>query len=99
VIIALAQKRSNTSPKRPLAPWSESASELYRPSKLVPTFADRGVPRGQHDGFLWPYSRIFRLELLLCLSSSSSVILARLSGPPFQTYYFSENLVVPGIEP
>jgi hypothetical protein len=32
-------------------PWPESASELYRPSdsrlstKLVPTFADRGVPR------------------------------------------------------
>jgi hypothetical protein len=38
-------------------PWSESASELYRPSdlllsaKLVPTFADRGVSHGQCGGY------------------------------------------------
>jgi hypothetical protein len=38
-------------------------------------------------------------ELPLFHSGSSSVILARLSGPPFQTHYFSENLVAPGIEP
>jgi hypothetical protein len=37
-------------------PWLESARELYRPSdrrlstKLVPTFADRGVSRSQSDG-------------------------------------------------
>jgi hypothetical protein len=36
-----------------MTPWAESASELYRPSerclsaKLVPTFANRGVSRGQ----------------------------------------------------
>jgi hypothetical protein len=36
-------------------PWPESTSELYRPSdsrlsaKLVPTFADKGVSRGQHS--------------------------------------------------
>jgi hypothetical protein len=40
--------------------WPEYASELYRPSdrrlsaKLVPTFADREVPRGQRDGSLGP---------------------------------------------
>jgi hypothetical protein len=68
-------------------PWSESASELYRPSdsrlwaKLVPTFADRGVPRGQRDGSLRPYSRVSRPEPLLFLPSSSSVLLTRLSGP------------------
>jgi hypothetical protein len=35
-------------------PWPESASELYRPSrlsaKLMPTFADRGVSRSQRGG-------------------------------------------------
>jgi hypothetical protein len=51
-------------------PWSESASELYRPSdrrlsaKWLPTFAER-VPRGQRDGYLRPYSRFSRQELLL----------------------------------
>jgi hypothetical protein len=41
-------------------PWPESESELYRPSdrrlsaKLVPTFADKGVPRGERDGSLRP---------------------------------------------
>jgi hypothetical protein len=39
------------------------------------------------------------LEPLLFHSSSSSVTLTKLSGPPFQTHYFSENLVVPRIEP
>jgi hypothetical protein len=44
--------------------WLESASELHPPSdrrlsaKLVPTFADRGVPRGQRDGSLRPYSSL-----------------------------------------
>jgi hypothetical protein len=32
-------------------------------------------------------------------SSSSSVVLTRLEWTPFQTHYFSENLVVPEIEP
>jgi hypothetical protein len=46
--------------------WPESESELYRLSdhrlsaKLVPTFAERGVTRGQRDGSLWPYSRFSR---------------------------------------
>jgi hypothetical protein len=59
------------------APWPESASELYRPSyrrlyaKLVPTFADRRVPRGQRDGSLRPYSQISRPEPLLFLTTSS----------------------------
>jgi hypothetical protein len=48
------------------APRPESVSELYRPSdrrlsaKLVPTFSGWMVPRGQHDGSLWPYSRLSR---------------------------------------
>jgi hypothetical protein len=41
-------------------PWPESVSELYRPGdhrlseKLVPPFANRGVPSGQRDGSLRP---------------------------------------------
>jgi hypothetical protein len=66
-------------------PWPESASELYRPNdrrlsaKLVPTFVDRGVPHGQHDGSLQPHSWLSRLEPLLFLPSSSSVVLMRLN--------------------
>jgi hypothetical protein len=33
------------------------------------------------------------------LPNTSSFILMRLNGPPFQTHYFSENLVALGIEP
>jgi hypothetical protein len=41
-------------------PWHESTSELFRPSdrclsvNLVPTFADRGVSRGQRNGISRP---------------------------------------------
>jgi hypothetical protein len=43
-------------------------------AKLVPTFVNRGVPRGERYGFLRPYSRIFRPEPLLFLPSSSSIV-------------------------
>jgi hypothetical protein len=36
---------------------------------------------GQHGGSLRPYARFSRPEPLLFLSSSSSVLLTRLSGP------------------
>jgi hypothetical protein len=39
------------------------------------------VPRGQRDGSLRPYYRLSRPEPLHFLSSSSSVVLTRLSGP------------------
>jgi hypothetical protein len=68
-------------------PWPESASELYRPSdrclsaKLVPTFADRGYrvvsttdPYVRNLGYSMP-------EPLFFLSSSSTIVLSRLSGP------------------
>jgi hypothetical protein len=51
------------------------------------------MPRSQRDGSLRPYSRLFRPEPLLFLSSSSSILLT-----PFQTHYFAENLVAAGIE-
>jgi hypothetical protein len=85
-------------------PWSESASELYRPSdrhlsaKLVPTFADRGChvvsvtdPYGRILGFLVRSRYLIGKELLSCTHEAE--------WTPFQTHYFSENLVVPGIEP
>jgi hypothetical protein len=57
------------------------------------------VPRGQRDGSLRPYSRLSRPEPLLFLSSSSSVVPTRLSGPHFrQIHYNSENLEALGIE-
>jgi hypothetical protein len=65
----------------------ESASELYRPSvhrlstKLVTTFAVRGVPHGQRYGSLQLYSQFYRPEPLLFLPSSSSIVLTRLSRP------------------
>jgi hypothetical protein len=60
----------------------------------VPTFADRGVSRGQHEGSLWQYSRLSRPEPVLFLPSSSEA-----EWTTFQAHYFSENLVAPGIEP
>jgi hypothetical protein len=54
--------------------------------------------RGQRDGSLRMYSRFSRPEPLLFLPSSSSVVLMRLRTP-FQTHYFSENLVAPGLRP
>jgi hypothetical protein len=39
------------------------------------------VSRGQRDGSLRPYSRLSRPEQLLFHSSSSSIVLTRLSGP------------------
>jgi hypothetical protein len=81
--------------KKKNPPWSESTSELYRPSdrrlsaKRLPTFANIGVPRGQRDGSLRPYSRFSR-QAATFLSSSSSVVLTRLSGPRSRpTTFFS----------
>jgi hypothetical protein len=47
----------------------------------VTTFANRGVPHGQRDGSLRPHSRFPRPESIIFLSSSSSIVLTRLSGP------------------
>jgi hypothetical protein len=58
------------------------------------------VLRGQHNGPLRPYSRFSRLEPLFFLLSSCSLVRTHeTEWNPFQTYYLSENLVAPGIEP
>jgi hypothetical protein len=54
------------------------------------------VPRGQRDESLRLYSRVSRLEPLLFLPSSSSVVLTRLSGPRSRPTTF---FVVPEMEP
>jgi hypothetical protein len=52
------------------------------------------VPRGQRDGSLRPYSQFSRPEPLLFLSRCAHEV----EWTPFQTHYFSVNLVVqPGI--
>jgi hypothetical protein len=58
-----------------ITPWRQYASKLYQPSdcclsaKPVPTFADRGVPGGQRDGSLRPYSRSSRPETVFNMCS------------------------------
>jgi hypothetical protein len=77
-------------------PWSESASELYRPSdrhlsaKCLPTFADRGCHMVSVTD---PYGRILDFmyrSRYLFLPSSSSLVLMRLSGPRSRptTFFF-----------
>jgi hypothetical protein len=63
-------------------------------AKLVPTFEDRGVSRGQRNrshghilGFL-DQSRYYFFQ-----------VAPQAERNPFQTYYFSENLIAPGIDP
>jgi hypothetical protein len=58
--------------------WPWSASEPCLLGKLVANFCGQRMLRGQRDR---PYSWFSRPELLLFLSSSSSVALTRLSGP------------------
>jgi hypothetical protein len=70
-----------------ISPWPESASEQYRPSncllsaKLMPTFEDRRYRVVSVTDPLRPYYRFSRPEQLLFISSSSSIVLTRLSGP------------------
>jgi hypothetical protein len=79
---------------------ADSASELYGPSdRRLSTFAVRGVSCGHRGGSLLPYSPVSRPEPLLSLPCSSSVVLARLSGPRSRPTASQENLVVAGIEP
>jgi hypothetical protein len=88
--------------KNKQTPWSESASELYRPSgrrlsaKRLPTFADKGChvisvtdPYGRNLDFL-DRSRYFSIKYLFRCTHEAE-------WTSFQTHYFF--FVVPGIEP
>jgi hypothetical protein len=95
-ILLLILKKNKTKQ----TPWSESASELYRPSdrrlpaKWLPTFADKGC---HAVSVTYPYGRIlcFLDRSRYFLSGSSSVVLTRLSGPRTRPTTF---FLVPGIE-
>jgi hypothetical protein len=63
----------------------------------LPTFADRGVSRGQGKGSPRSYYRFSRPEPLLYLPKLLTST-HETEWTPFQTHYFSENPVAPGIE-
>jgi hypothetical protein len=81
-------------------PRSESANELYRQNyrclsaKLVPTFADR---RCHVVSVTDPYDRIlhFLEQSRYFFFQVASQLYSRGWVDPFQTHYFSENLVEP----
>jgi hypothetical protein len=62
----------------PRANYTDRATAACRRSDCQ-FFSDRGVPRSERDGSLRPYSR--QAGAATFLSSSSSVVLTRLSGP------------------
>jgi hypothetical protein len=64
-------------------------------AKLVPTFTDKRMLRGQHNRsprFSSLGAATFPFKYLLSYTHEAE-------WTPFQTLYFSENLVAPGIEP
>jgi hypothetical protein len=89
---------------RKKTPWTEPVSELYRPSnrrlsaKLVPTFANGGCrmvsPTDKHDRILGFLNRSCYFFFQVAPQFTHEA-----EWTQFQTHYFSENLVVPGIEP
>jgi hypothetical protein len=100
----LSKKKGRASQTNKQTPWSESASELYRPidrrlsAKLVPTFADR---RCHVVSVTHPYSRIWVFQTWVATFSSKYLLsfTHEAEWTSFQTHYFSENLVASGIEP
>jgi hypothetical protein len=83
--------------KKNQLPWSESASKLYRPSdrllsaKWLPTCADRGCRVVSVTDPSGRILSVFYTGATTFLSSSSSVVLTRLSGPRSRptTIFFS----------
>jgi hypothetical protein len=61
-------------------------------------FADREVSSSQRWVSPTAVIAVSRPEPLLFLSNSSSVVLNEAEWTQFQTHYFSETLVAPGIE-
>jgi hypothetical protein len=83
-------------------PWPKSATELPSDrrlsAKLVPTFVDRVChlvsvtdPHCRILVFLTGAATFCSKQFLSCTQEAEWI--------PFQTHYFSENLVVPGLEP
>ena len=73
-----------------------------RSAKLVPTFADRRVSRGQCNGSPRPLISVYRTWIATYFIQVAPQLTSRGSRGwvhPFQTHCHSENLVAPGIEP
>jgi hypothetical protein len=90
-------KQTNSMAFSPQANYTDGANAIcWR--NLVPTFVDRGVSRGQHGGSSTVVNLSFLDRSRYFLSSSSSFIFTRAEWTPFQTHFYSENLVASGIE-
>jgi hypothetical protein len=83
--------------KKTKTPWSESVIELYRPSdrrlsaKRLPTCADRGCHVVSVTDPSGRILSVFKTGAATFLSSSSSVVVTRLSGPrsrPTTLFFF-----------
>jgi hypothetical protein len=92
----------NRNTEKKITPWSESASELYRPSYR--RLSAKYCQLLRTEDSTWSAWRIptavfsvFYTGAVTFLSSSSSVVLTRLSRPHSRPTTFF--LVVPGIEP
>jgi hypothetical protein len=85
--VALICKRTTSAERPPLV------------CEVVANFCGYRVSRGQRKWSPRPYSRFSSSKPLLFLPSSTSVVLNEAEWTTFQTHYFSENLVAPGIEP
>jgi hypothetical protein len=70
--IALVHERTKPTERPPLA------------GEVIANFCGLRVSRGQRNGSPWQHSRLSRLEPLLFLPSSSSIVLTRLSGLRFR---------------
>jgi hypothetical protein len=86
-------------------PCPESTGELYRPSgrrlsaKLVPAFAERVVSCNQCSGAPTAVISIFQTRAATFSSKQLLSCTHEAEWTPFQTRYFSENLVALGIKP
>jgi hypothetical protein len=86
-------------------PWPLSASELYRPSdrrksgKIVATFADRVVSRSQRGESSTAVTSVLDTRAIILSFKQLLNFTHEAEWTSFQTHYFSENLVAPGMEP
>jgi hypothetical protein len=98
VILYMFQTTTNSvvfSPQANYTDWSTATDRRI----LMPTFADRGVSRGQRAGFATAVnlsfldrSRYFSFKWLLIYPHEAE-------WTPFQPHCYAENLVAQGIEP
>jgi hypothetical protein len=95
--VTYKKKKKNSVALSPQANYTDWATSTFR-RNLVPTFADRGVSRGQRGGSPMAVNLGFLDRRRYFLSSSSSFIITRAEWIPFQTHCYSETLAAPGIE-